>query len=33
VLISIVTTMAITGRSIESVNNYFDNKGEVYMQC
>ena len=32
-LISIVTTMAITGRSLESVNNYFDNKREVYLQC
>jgi len=29
VLISIVTTMAITGRSTESVNNYFDNRVRV----
>ena len=30
-LISIVTTMAITGRSIESGKNYFDNTGDVYV--
>jgi len=33
VLAVIVTIMKITGRSIESVNNYFDNNVEVYMQC
>jgi len=31
VLAVIVTMMKITGRSIESVNNYFDNNGEVYI--
>ena len=25
--------VTITGRSICSVNSYFDNNGEVYMQC
>jgi len=25
--------VTITGRSICSVNTYFDNNGEIYMQC
>ena len=25
--------VAITGRFMCSVNSYFDNNGEVYMQC
>jgi hypothetical protein len=33
VLAVIVAIMKITGRSIESVKNYFDNNGEVYVQC
>ena len=32
-LIGIVTTMAITGRSACSINSYCDNKGDVYLQC
>jgi len=33
VLIGSVTTMVISGKSVYSVNSYFDNKGDVYLQC
>jgi hypothetical protein len=32
-LVVIVTLMTITWRYIASGNNYFDNKGDVYVQC
>ena len=31
--IVIVTLLTITGRSICGANSYFDNNGEVYVQC
>ena len=33
VLAVIVTIMTMRGRSISSANSYFDNNGELYMQC